>query len=113
MHIVRPREAGCALQVRAFGWPEAVQDVGKHAGLLSLWLGTDHHVPEHVPAASACTLHTLLGDQEPGDIRSLAARADKLWATQKPQSHDLVASVDTAEELFRRLLELDLWPYSV
>ncbi len=27
-----------------------------------------------------------------------ADRADRLWATHKPQSHDLVAHVDTAEE---------------
>jgi hypothetical protein len=44
------------------------------------------------------TLRTLLGEQEPGDIRSLAARADKLWATHKQQSHNLVAIVDIAEE---------------
>jgi hypothetical protein len=44
------------------------------------------------------TLRTLLGEQEPGDIRSLAARADRLWATHRPQSHDLVANVDVAEE---------------
>jgi hypothetical protein len=43
-------------------------------------------------------LQTLLGEQEPDDIRSLVARADKLWATHKPQSHNQVASVDTAEE---------------
>jgi hypothetical protein len=41
---------------------------------------------------------TFFRDQEPGDIRSLAARADRLWATHKPQSHDLVAHLDTAEE---------------
>ncbi len=39
------------------------------------------------------TLRTLLGEQEPGDIR-----ADRLWATHKPQSHDLVANVNAAEE---------------
>jgi hypothetical protein len=44
------------------------------------------------------TLRTLLGEQEPGDIRSLAARADRLWATHRPQGHDLVAQVGTAEE---------------
>jgi hypothetical protein len=44
------------------------------------------------------TLRTLLGEQEPGDIRSLAARADRLWATHRPQSHDVVANVDAAEE---------------
>jgi hypothetical protein len=38
------------------------------------------------------TLRTLLREQEPGDIGSLVARVDKLWATHKPQSHDLVAS---------------------
>jgi hypothetical protein len=44
------------------------------------------------------TLRTLLGEQEPGDIRSLAARADRLWATHRPQGHDLVAQVGIAEE---------------
>jgi hypothetical protein len=44
------------------------------------------------------TLQTLLWEQEPGDIRSLAAGADRLLATHKPQSHDLVAHVNTAEE---------------
>jgi transcriptional regulator with AAA-type ATPase domain len=44
------------------------------------------------------TLRTLLGEQEPGDIRSLAARADRLWATHRPQGHDLVAQVGAAEE---------------
>jgi hypothetical protein len=49
------------------------------------------------------TLRELLGEQEPGDIRSLAARADRLWATHKPQSHDLVANVDTAEEQLAKI----------
>ncbi len=44
------------------------------------------------------TLRKLLGEQEPGDIRSLAARADRLWVTHRPQSHDVVANVDAAEE---------------
>jgi hypothetical protein len=44
------------------------------------------------------TLRTLLGEQEPGDIWSLADRADRLWATHKLQSHDLVAQVGTVEE---------------
>jgi hypothetical protein len=44
------------------------------------------------------TLRTLLGEQEPGDIRSLAARENRQWVTHRPQSHDLVAHVDTAEE---------------
>jgi hypothetical protein len=44
------------------------------------------------------TLQTLLGKQEPGDIRSLAVRADKLWATHKHQPQDLVATVDAAVE---------------
>jgi hypothetical protein len=44
------------------------------------------------------TLRTLLGELEPGDIRSLAVRADRLWATHRPQSHDLEANVDAAEE---------------
>jgi hypothetical protein len=45
---------------------------------------------QHLPV----TLQTLLGEQEPYDISFLAARVDKLWATHKPQSHNLVASVD-------------------
>jgi hypothetical protein len=45
-----------------------------------------------------CTLRTLLGEQDAGDIRSLAARADKLWSTHKQQSHDMVANVEAAEE---------------
>ncbi len=44
------------------------------------------------------TLRTLLGEQEPGDIRSLAARADRPWATHRLQSHYLLANVDAAEE---------------
>jgi hypothetical protein len=44
------------------------------------------------------TLRTLLGEQEPCDIRSLVARANRLWATHKAQSHDLEAHVDTAED---------------
>jgi hypothetical protein len=44
------------------------------------------------------TLRTLFGEQEPGDIRSLAARADKMWATHKHQSHDIVANVEPAED---------------
>jgi hypothetical protein len=44
------------------------------------------------------TLQTLLWEQEPGDIRSLAAGADRLLATHKPQSHGLVAHVNIAEE---------------
>jgi hypothetical protein len=31
------------------------------------------------------TLRTLLGEQEPGGIRSLASRLDRLWAIYKPQ----------------------------
>jgi hypothetical protein len=45
-----------------------------------------------------CTLRTMLGEQEPGDIRNLAAKADRLWASHKQQAHDLVANVETAEE---------------
>jgi hypothetical protein len=44
------------------------------------------------------TLRTLLGEQEPGDIRSLAARGDKLWATRRQQSYDVVANVEPAED---------------
>jgi hypothetical protein len=45
---------------------------------------------------SPCGL--CLGEQEPGDIRSLAAGVDKLQATYKQQSHDIAANVDIAEE---------------
>ncbi len=41
------------LQIQAVGRPELNTDVGHHAGLMSLWHGTVHHVPVHVPAASA------------------------------------------------------------
>ncbi len=37
------------------------------------------------------TLRTLLGEQEYGDIRSLAALADRLWASHKPQPHEVMA----------------------
>ncbi len=52
-HLVWLLEDVCALQVRAFGWPEAIPDVDQHVGLLSLWHGTDLHVPVHDPAVSA------------------------------------------------------------
>jgi hypothetical protein len=55
-----------------------------------LWYGTVQHVPLRVPACH-------LADK-PGDIRGLVARADKLWANHKQQSHDLVANMDIAEE---------------
>ncbi len=51
---------------------------------------TCHHVPIHVPAASACYLAQGAGAWWAGQT--------KLWATHTPQSHVLVASVDTAEE---------------
>jgi hypothetical protein len=58
---------------------------------------TDHHVPVHVPAALTC--HSAdFQDQEPGDIRRLASRADKLCATHIQQSHDFVANVEAAED---------------
>jgi hypothetical protein len=69
------------------------------------------------------TLRTLLGEQERGDIRSLVARANKLWATHKPQSHNLVASVDTSEEQPAQIAAVQVasgsgsgsvgWPYYV
>ncbi len=37
------------------------------------------------------TLRTLLGEQECGDIRALAALADRLWASHKPQLHEVMA----------------------
>ncbi len=44
-------------------------------------------------------LRTMLDEQEPGNIRCLlAARADKLWAPHKEQSHDLVANVEMTKE---------------
>ncbi len=36
-------------------------------------------------------LRTLLGEQECGDIRALAALADRLWASHKPQPHEVMA----------------------
>jgi hypothetical protein len=37
------------------------------------------------------TLRTLLGEQECGDIRALAELADRLWASHKPQPHEVMA----------------------
>jgi hypothetical protein len=37
------------------------------------------------------TLRTLLGEQESGDIRALAALADRLWASHKPQPNEVMA----------------------
>jgi hypothetical protein len=37
------------------------------------------------------TLRMLLGEQECGDIRALAALADKLWTSHKPQPHEVMA----------------------
>ncbi len=37
------------------------------------------------------TLRTLLGEQECGNIRALAALADRLWASHKPQPHKVMA----------------------
>jgi hypothetical protein len=45
-----------------------------------------------------CTLRTMLGEQEPGGIRCILARADRLWASYKQQANDLVANVEVAEE---------------
>jgi hypothetical protein len=36
------------------------------------------------------TLRTLLGEQECGDIRALAALAVRLWASHKPQPHEVM-----------------------
>jgi hypothetical protein len=37
------------------------------------------------------TLRTLLGEQECGNIRALAALADRIWMSHKPQPHEVVA----------------------
>ncbi len=37
------------------------------------------------------TLRMMLGEQECGDIRALAALADRLWASHKPQPHKVMA----------------------
>jgi hypothetical protein len=37
------------------------------------------------------TLRTLLGEQECSDIRALAALADRLWESHKPQPHEVMA----------------------
>ena len=41
------------------------------------------------------TLRTLLGEQECGNIRALAALADRLWASHKPQPHEVMAVQET------------------
>ncbi len=58
-------------QVQTVGWPEAITDVGHHAGLLSLWHGAVHHVPVHVSAASAGHLADFAG-------------GTGVWVHQKP-----------------------------
>jgi hypothetical protein len=70
--------------------------------------GMEHPIMFHYMFLSwlAVTLRSLLGEQEPGDIRSLVTRADRLWATHKPQSHDLVAHVNTAEEQLAQIAAL-------
>jgi hypothetical protein len=42
------------------------------------------------------TLRTLLGEQECGDICALAALADRLWASHKPQPHEVMAVQEPA-----------------
>jgi hypothetical protein len=37
------------------------------------------------------TLRTLLGEQECGNIRALAALADRLWVSHKPRPHEVMA----------------------
>jgi hypothetical protein len=37
------------------------------------------------------TLRTLLGEQECSNIRALAVLADRLWASHKPQPHEVMA----------------------
>ncbi len=37
------------------------------------------------------TLQTLLGEQDCSDIRALAALADRLWASHKPQPQEVMA----------------------
>jgi hypothetical protein len=48
-------------------------------------------LPIPLPAAASQTLRTLLGEQECGDIRALAALADRLWASHKPQPLEVMA----------------------
>jgi hypothetical protein len=44
------------------------------------------------------TLRTLLGEQECGNIRALVALADRLWASHKPQPHEVMAVQELASE---------------
>ncbi len=44
------------------------------------------------------TLRTLLGEQECGDIRVLAALAERLWVSHKPQPHEVMAVQELASE---------------
>jgi hypothetical protein len=54
------------------------------------------------------TLRTLLGKQECGDIRALAALADRLWASHKPQPHEVMA----VQEPVRGGSASSRWPQS-
>jgi len=42
------------------------------------------------------TLRTLLGEQDCGNIRALAALADKMWPSNKPQLHEVMAVQEPA-----------------
>ncbi len=44
------------------------------------------------------TLRTLLGEQECGDIRALAALAERLWVSHKPQPHEVMVVQELASE---------------
>jgi hypothetical protein len=44
------------------------------------------------------TLRTLFSEPEFGDIHALAALADSLWASHKPQPHEVMAVQEPAGE---------------
>jgi hypothetical protein len=43
-------------------------------------------------------LRTLLGEQECTDIRALGALVDRLWASHKPQPHEVMAVQEPASD---------------
>jgi hypothetical protein len=44
------------------------------------------------------TLRTLLSEQDCGDIRALAALADRLWSSHKPQPHEVMTVQESASD---------------
>ncbi len=80
--------------------------VGHHAGLLPCGLGADINVSIHdSPEALTCTLRTMLRESKSLATSDASWRSvDKLWASHKQRSHDLVEVIkeQSAQQSTRR-----------